>query len=104
LIRRSKLVVLMDIMKVVGDEGEVKRTQIMSLANVSWNVLEDALATMERIGVVASDQTSSPVVVRPTQQGLDLLETFRSVESIFTDSTPEVEGLKYPIVPMDISR
>ena len=100
MIRRSKLEVFMDIMKVVAEGREMKRTQIMYRANLSWNTLNEALDTMEKMGVLTSIETSSTVVVMLTHHGLDLLKTYCSVESIFAEATPEAEGLKYPTARM----
>jgi predicted transcriptional regulator len=104
MIRRSKLEIFMDIMKVVAEGGQMKRTRIMYQANLSWRKLKDALDTMEKMGVLTSVESSSTVVVTPTQHGLDLLKKYRSVESIFTEATPEAEGLSYPTARMTIPR
>ncbi len=52
MIRRSKLEVFMDIMKVVAEEREMKRTRIMYKANLAWTVLNDALDSMEKKGIL----------------------------------------------------
>lgn len=96
MIRRSRLEVFMDIMKVVAEEREAKRTRIMYKANLAWNVLKESLDTMEKIGVVASKETASGVVVLPTENGLTLLNKFCSVESVFAEPSPAGEGLMYP--------
>ena len=104
MIRRSKLEVFMDIMKVVAEEREMKRTRIMYKANLAWTVLNEALDSMEKKGILASKDTPSGVVVTPTSDGLDLLQRFREVESVFMEPTASAEGLIYPTHRMEILR
>ena len=104
MIRRSKLEVFMDIMKVVAEEREMKRTRIMYKANLAWTVLNDALDSMEKKGILASKDTPSGVVVIPTADGLDLLKRFQEVESVFMTPTLNAEGLIYPTHRMEIMR
>jgi predicted transcriptional regulator len=104
MIRRSKLEVFMDIMKVVAEEREMKRTRIMYKANLAWTVLNDALDSLEKKGILASKDTPSGVVVTPTSDGLDLLRRFREVESVFMEPTASAEGLIYPTHRMEIMR
>jgi predicted transcriptional regulator len=104
MIRRSKLEVFMDIMKVVAEEREMKRTRIMYKANLAWTVLNEALDSMEKKGILASKETPSGVVVTPTPGGLDLLQRFREVESVFMAPTSSAEGLIYPTHRMEILR
>jgi predicted transcriptional regulator len=104
MIRRSKLEVFMDIMKVVAEEREMKRTRIMYKANLAWTVLNDALDSMEKKGILQSKETPSGVVVTPTNDGLDLLKRFREVESVFMEPTISAEGLIYPTHRMEIMR
>lgn len=87
----------MDIMKVVAEEREMKRTRIMYKANLAWNVLNVALDTMEEKGILASVRTpSGSVVVVPTPNGLDMLHRFNEVESVFSVPMARAEGLMHP--------
>jgi predicted transcriptional regulator len=104
MIRRSKLEIFMDIMKVVAEERGMRRTRIMYKANLAWNVLNNALDTMERKGILASTQTPSGVVVVPTANGIKLLRRFADVESVFSEPTASAEGLLYPTSKMAIAR
>ena len=104
MIRRSKIEVFMDIMKVVAEEREMKRTRIMYKANLAWTVLNDALDSMEKKGILVSKDTPSGVVVTPTADGLDLLRRFREVESVFMEPIASAEGLIYPTHRMEILR
>jgi predicted transcriptional regulator len=100
--RRSKLEVFMDIMKVVAEEREAKRTRIMYRANLAWNVLKESLDTLERIGVLTSEDTPAGLVVHSTENGLELLNKYCAVESVFAEPTAQAEGLKYPTSRMTI--
>jgi len=104
MIRRSKLEVFMDIMKVVAEEREMKRTRIMYKANLAWTVLTDALDSMEKKGILESKTTPSGVVVTPTSNGLTLLQRFCEVESVFAKPIPAAEGMIYPTTRMTTRR
>ena len=104
MIRRSKLEVFMDIMKVVAEEREMKRTRIMYKANLAWTVLNEALDSLEKKGILESKETPSGVVVTPTQDGIALLNRFREVESVFMEPIANAEGLAYPTHRMEIMR
>src|SRR5229473_4685725 len=103
MIRRSKHEVFMDIMKVVAEEREMKRTRIMYKANLAWTVLNDALDSMEKKGILESKETTSGVVVTTTPDGLSLLKRFQEVESVFLQPTTSAEGLIYPTHRMEIT-
>ncbi len=90
----------MDIMKVVAEEREAKRTRIMYKANLAWNVLKESLDTMEKKGIVSSRETPGGLIVLPTEDGLELLNKYCSVESVFTEPTQAAEGLRYPTARM----
>ncbi len=92
----------MDIMKVVAEDREAKRTRIMYKANLAWNVLKDSLDTMEKRGMLASEDTPAGVVVHVTKDGLELLNKYCEVESVFAEHTQAAEGLTYPTSRMTI--
>ena len=94
----------MDIMKVVAEEREMKRTRIMYKANLAWTVLNEALDSLEKKGILESKATPSGVVVTPTADGLVLLNRFREVESVFMEPTTSAEGLIYPTHRLEIMR
>ena len=92
MIRRSKLEVFGDIMKVVAEEGEIRRTRIMYKANLAWKVLREALEVMERKGILQSDDRPSGVFVSLTPNGFGILRRFAEVENIFMPESPLVEN------------
>ena len=96
--------VFMDIMKVVAEERTMKRTRIMYKANLAWTVLNEALDSMEKKGILESKETPSGVVVTATPNGLELLNRFREVESVFMAPGVNAEGLIYPTHRMEILR
>ncbi len=104
MIRRSKLEVFMDIMKVVAEEGEMRRTRIMYKANLAWKVLKDALDSMEKRGILSYQDTPSGVFVRLTPNGKEILDRFCQVESVFTERTNAPIELMYPTTKMNVLR
>ncbi len=89
MIRRSKLEVFGDIMKVIADEGEIRRTRIMYRANLAWKVLKAALDVMESRGVIKTEEKPSGVFVSLTAEGFGALRRFNEVESMFVSSLSE---------------
>jgi len=104
MIRRSKLEVFMDIMKVVAEEREMRRTRIMYKANLAWKVLKDALDNMEKRGILVSQETPSGTFVKLTPEGQQVLERFCEVESIFVERTDSAMQLMYPTTKMNVLR
>lgn len=84
MIRRSKLEVFVDILRVVAQEGEIRRTRVMYKANLAWKVLKDSLDVMERRGIIKSEAKTAGVFVSLTQEGYNVLRRFSEVESAFT--------------------
>lgn len=83
MIRRSKLEVFGDIMKVVAQEGEIRRTRIMYKANLAWKVLREALDVMEKKGILKNEERAAGVFVTMTPNGYAVLRRFAEVENIF---------------------
>jgi predicted transcriptional regulator len=102
MIRRSKLEIFMDIMKVVAEEKEAKRTRIMYRANLAWNVLSECLDNLEKKGILTSKDTPGGVIVQATEDGMSILNKYCSVESVFAEPTPMAEGLMYPTSRMNV--
>jgi len=86
MIRRSKLEVFVDIMRVVSEEGEIRRTRVMYRANLAWKVLKEALDTLEAKGILKSEQRPAGVFVSLTNDGYGVLRRFDEFEAIFTPS------------------
>jgi len=86
MIRRSKLEVFVDIMRVVSEEGEIRRTRIMYKANLAWKVLKEAMEVLEARGILRSEQRPAGVYVSLTNEGYGMLRRFDEFEAIFTPS------------------
>jgi predicted transcriptional regulator len=83
MIRRSKLEVFADIIKVVADEGEIKRTRIMYKANLAWKVLKEALDFLEERGILRSEEKDARVVMSLTDEGFRVLNRLKELEAVF---------------------
>ncbi len=94
MIRRSKMEVLVDILKVIAREGAIRRTTLMYKANLAWKVLKESLNVMESRGMIKSEQKPSGLFVSITQEGYDLLGRFSDVE---TALIPEPETRSEPV-------
>lgn len=104
MIRRSKIEVFADIIKVIAEEGEVKRTRLMFKANLAWTVLKDAMEFLENRGLVKSEVRDSRVSLSLTNEGYVVLNRFRELENVFdtqamSESAKHNQVLAAPKVP-----
>ncbi len=81
--RRSKLEVFVDILRVIAQEGEIRRTAVMFRANLAWNVLRESLDSMEKTGAIKKERKSSGVFLSLTQEGYSLLHRYSEFEREF---------------------
>ncbi len=88
LIRRSKLEVMVDILKVIAEEREIRRTRIMYRANLAWKVLREALDFLEKNRILESRATPSGVFVSLTAEGYKVLQRYTEIESVFVPIAP----------------
>ncbi len=84
LIRRSKIEVFADVMKVIAEEGEMRRTRVMYKANLAWKVLKEALDFLEQKGMVRSQAKDSGTFVSLTDEGYGVLRRFNELEAVFS--------------------
>ena len=84
MIRRSKIEVFADVMKVVAEEGEIRRTRIMYRAYLAWKVLKEALDFLEDKGILRSQVNKSGTFVRLTDEGYGVLRRLNELEEVFT--------------------
>ncbi len=84
MIRRSKIEVFADVMKVVAEEREIRRTRIMYRANLAWKVLKEALDFLEGKGILRSEAKDSGIYVSLTDEGYGVLRRFNELEEVFT--------------------
>jgi predicted transcriptional regulator len=78
--RRSKLEMYVDILKVLGQKGPLKLTHIMYKANVNCKVLKEYLDFLLAQGIVEERIIGkSRVVYANTQKGITVLKYFREL-------------------------
>lgn len=87
MIRRSKIEVFADVMKVVAEEREIRRTHIMYKANLAWKVLKEALDFLEEKKMLKSESKDTGLFVSLTDEGYGVLRRFSELEEIFTTPT-----------------
>jgi predicted transcriptional regulator len=92
MIRRSRLEILFDVIKYVGERGEVRGTRVMYGTNLRWRVLREELDYLEKKELIRSRQKDSRVFFSLTPEGLALLKRIEDFETAFA-SGPLVGGL-----------
>ena len=98
MIRRSKIEVFADVMKVVASEREIRRTRIMYKANLAWKVLKDALDFLEDKNILKTETRESGIFVSLTDEGYGVLRRFNELEEVFTKPAVIASQLEGPIL------
>ena len=81
--RRSKLEIYVDILKVLGQKGPLKLTHIMYKANVNCKILKEYLDFLIKQGLVEENTIGKArVVFSVTQRGIIVLKYFRELRQV----------------------
>ncbi|MEM3830475.1 MAG: winged helix-turn-helix domain-containing protein [Conexivisphaerales archaeon] len=88
MLRRSRLEVLVDIMKVIAEEREIRRTRVMYRANLAWKVLKESLDFLKKNNIIQERETSAGIVISLTQQGYSVLSRYTEIEAVFSPIAP----------------
>ncbi|MEM2046022.1 MAG: winged helix-turn-helix domain-containing protein [Candidatus Bathyarchaeia archaeon] len=81
--RRSKLEMYIDILKVLAQRGPTKLTHIMYKANVNCSVLKEYLDFLIKQGLVEEKAVGKKrVVYAITQRGVTVLKYFRELKQV----------------------
>ena len=81
--RRSKLEMYVDILKVLAHRGPLKLTHIMYKANVNCSVLKEYLDFLIKQGLVEERTIGKArVVFAVTQRGITVLKYFRELKMV----------------------
>ena len=90
--RRSKLEMYVDILKVLAQRGPLKLTHVMYKANVNCSVLKEYLDFLSKQGLVEEKIIRRErVVYAITQRGVTVLKQFREIKEVF----PTVEETRH---------
>ena len=93
--RRSKLEMYIDILKVLAHRGPLKLTHIMYKANVNCSVLKEYLEFLIRQNLVEEKTIGKKrIVYAITQRGITVLKYFRELKTMLP--TLEEETAKIP--------
>ena len=81
--RRSKLEMYVDILKVLAQRGPLKLTHIMYKANVNCSVLKENLDFLTKQGLVEEKiLRKERIVYAITQRGVTVLKYFRELKEV----------------------
>lgn len=82
-LRRSKLEMYVDMLRVLAHKGPLKLTHIMYKANVNCSVLKEHLDFLIKQGLVEERTIGKArVVFAITQRGITVLKYFRELEQV----------------------
>jgi predicted transcriptional regulator len=81
--RRSKLEIYVDILKVLAHRGPLKLTHVMYKANVNCSVLKEYLDFLAKQGLVEEKIIGKErIVYAITQRGVTVLKQFRELKEV----------------------
>jgi predicted transcriptional regulator len=82
-LRRSKLEMYVDLLRVLAHKGPLKLTHIMYKSNVNYSVLKEYLDFLTKQGLVEERTIGKArVVFAITQRGITVLKYFRELEQV----------------------
>ena len=94
--RRSKLEIYIDILKVLSRHGPLKLTHIMYKANVNCSVLKEYLDNLIKQNLVEERTVGKKrTVYGLTERGITVLKYFRELRGVL----PMIEESRYPQPP-----
>ena len=95
--RRSKLEMYVDILKVLGQRGPLKLTHIMYKANVNCKVLKEYLDFLLKQGLIEERILGrSRIVYANTPRGVTVLKYFRELNKALPIMEEESKTLPIP--------
>ena len=80
--QRSRLRIIYDILRVIGEEEEARPTRIMYKANLSYDRLQKYLRELTRKGLIVEEKTEDRMVYRLTKKGFKALNEIRNIERL----------------------
>ena len=95
--RRSKLEMYVDILKVLAQRGPLKLTHVMYRANVNCSVLKEYLDFLTKQGLVEEKiLRKERIVYVITQRGVTVLKQFRELKEVLPIVEETGNGNKKP--------
>jgi len=95
--RRSKLEMYVDVLKVLSQRGPLKLTHIMYKANVNCKVLKEYLDFLVGHGLVEERIVGKQrVIYATTQRGVTVLKYFRELEQVLPIVEEDRNGMFVP--------
>ena len=95
--RRSKLEMYIDILKVLAQRGPLKLTHVMYKANVNCKVLKEYLEFLIKQGLIEERTVGkSRIVYADTQQGITVLKYFKELNKALPILEEDARNLPIP--------
>jgi predicted transcriptional regulator len=95
--RRSKLEMYVDILKVLAQRGPLKLTHVMYKANVNCGILKEYLDFLNKQGLTEERTVGkNRVVYGITQRGVTVLKYFRELKLVLPIVEEDTNGTPIP--------
>ena len=93
--RRSKLEMYIDILKVLAQKGPLQLNHIMSQANVNCDILKECLDFLIKQGLIEeTENEGNSVVYANTRRGIAVIKFFGGIEKALP---AEEDGKFFPV-------
>jgi len=86
--RRSRLDICFELLEIIRDEGEIKPTQLMYKANLSWRTLDELLSFLSERGLVLTSRVGARKMLSLTEKGSTCLDDLKGAWSILMPAQP----------------
>jgi predicted transcriptional regulator len=95
--RRSKLEMYVDILKVLAQRGPLQITHIMSQANVNCNILKERLEFLVKQGLINEIvMEKNNIVYANTDRGIAVIKFFGDLAKTIPDTEEDGKFLPFP--------
>ena len=92
--RRSKLEMHIDILKVLSHHGPLKLTHVMYKANVNCSVLKEQMDFLIQQNIIQERvMKKERIVYELTEKGFSILKTFREIQTLLPSDEENKHGI-----------
>jgi predicted transcriptional regulator len=82
--RRSKWVIIADMLKVVNEEKKSTKTRIMQRAYIDWRIFKKYFEFLLEEGFIAKTNESEPETYSIAEKGIELLKRLKHVDEMMS--------------------
>lgn len=93
--RRSRLEIILDILKVIAGNGSLRPTHIMYKANITWETLKQNLSYLKQLNAINEIVEEDGTYFTATPIGLEVLAHYNRIADVLSEINVK-SSLPYP--------